>query len=232
MKADERVATGVAIRAQTRANRYARGAAAAAARRVQWGRWAVLLLCWQVVTWALALAMTWLVGFEVLSFFVIVMGVASFPLFTKVLARPGWLLERQVRAGADVALAVGHLPASLGRLAEDTRVLRLAIEVASPGDPATEDWCWAWISGVRDAGPSEREVLDRLGLSHRDVENVLLADELKSGLGKPEDSMKARVRAMRAAPDEAAQRRRLELIAEHLEAFEVALLRYDPDPYR
>lgn len=229
---DDRAASGVAIRAQTRAARHERGVAAVAARRVQWGRWAMLLLCWQAVTWIGAIVMTRLVGFDVLSFFVIVMGVASFPLFTRVLAPPGWLLERQVRAGADVALAVGHLPAAVGRLAEDTRVLRLAIEAARPGDPAIEGWVWAWISAVREAGPGEREVLERLGLSHVDVETVLLADELKAGSGKPEESMRARVVAMRAPPDEAAWRRRIELIAEHLEAFEVALLRYDPSPYR
>lgn len=229
---DDRAASGLAIRAHARAARRERGVAAEAARRVQWRRWAVLLLCWQAVTWVLALVMTRLVGVDVLSFFVIVMGVASFPLFTRVLARPGWLLERQVRAGADVALAVGHLPASVGRLAEDTRVLRLAIEAALPGDPAIEEWVWAWISTVREAGPIEREVLARLGLTHEDVEKVLLADELRPSSGTPEESMKARVLAMRAGPDEVAWRRRLELIAEHLEAFEVALLRYDPSPYR
>lgn len=230
---DERVASGREIRARARAARHERSVAAVAARRVQWGRWAVLLLCWQVVTWVLALVLTSLVGLDVLSFFVIVMGVAAFPMFTRVLARPGWLLERQVQAGADVALAIGHLPASVGRLAEDTRVLRLAIEAATPGDPAIDEWVWAWISTVREAGPIEREVLDRLGLSHFDVEKVLLADEMRAGSGeKPEDSLKARVAAMRAPPDEAVERRRVELIAEHLEAFEVALLRYDPDPYR
>ena len=229
---DERVTSGLAIRAQTRAARHERGAAAVAARRVQWGRWAVFLLCWQAVTWVGALVMTRLVGFNAFNFFLIVMGVASFPLFTRVLARPGWLLERQVQAGADVALAIGHLPATVGRLAEETRMLRLAIEAALPGDPAIEEWVWAWISAVRDAGPVEREVLGRLGLSHDDVEKVLLADELRASSGKPEDSLKARVVAMRAPPDEAVERRRVELIAEHLEAFEVALLRYDPDPYR
>jgi hypothetical protein len=229
---DDRVASGQAIRAHTRAARLERGVAAVAARRVQWRRWAVLLLCWQAVTWTLALVMTWLVGIEVLSFFVVVMGVASFPLFTRVLARPGWLLERQVRAGADVALAIGHLPVPVGRLAEETRVLRLAIEAANPGDPTALEWVWAWITTVREVGAETREVLDRLGLAHDDVEKVLLADELRASSGKPEDSLRARVVAMRSPPDEAVERRRLELIAEHLEAFEVALLRYDPSPYR
>lgn len=232
---DERGASGVAIRAQTRTARRERGIAAEAARRVQWGRWAVLLAVWQVVSWSGAIVLTTLVGFGVvrLGFFVVVVSVACLPLFTRVLTRPGWLLERQVRAGADVALAVGHLPPTVGRLAEETRVLRLAIEAASPGETAIGEWVWAWISAVREVGPVEREVLDRLGLSPADVEAVLLGDELRSGAGaKPDESMRARVKAVRGPLDEAAERRRMELLAEHLEAFEVALLRYDPDPYR
>lgn len=235
VKSDERAASGLAIRAQARAARRARGDAAVAARRVQWGRWAVLLAIWQVVSWIGALALATLVGFDLLrlGFFVVVVSVACLPMFSRVLTRPGWLLERQVRAGADVALAVGHLPPAVARMAEETRVLRLAIEAATPGDPAIGEWVWAWISAVRDAGPLEREVFDRLGLSHRDVEAVLLGDELRSGAGAaPDESMRARVRAVRGPLDEAQERRRMELIAEHLEAFEAALLRYDPDPYR
>lgn len=228
MRADgvTRETTGLAIRAQTRAKRRERGVAAIAARRVQWGRWAGFVALWQIVSWLGAAIITSLVGFSWIAFgfFVIVVSVSCLPLFTRVLARPGWLLERQSRAGDDVALTVGHLPPRLARLAQETRVLRLAIEAATPGEPAIDDWVWVWVSAVRELGPLEAEVIDRLAVSPQDVVGVLLGEALRE---EPESPPR-----VRGAQDPAAALRRRELLAEHLEAFEVALLRYDPDPYR
>ena len=151
----------------------------------------------------------------------------SFPLLTHGLGRPDWLLERQVRAGADVALALGHLPSGMARLAEETRILRLAIETTAPDDPVVENLGWAWISMVRALGPAEAEVAQRLGVSEHEVIAVLLDDALA-----PDEAQGPGRVALRPARDEPAHGRRMELLAEHLEAFEVALLRHDPDPYR
>ena len=224
-----RETTAVAIRAQTRAARREREIAATAARRVQWGRWAVLAVVWQVVAWTVAATFASLVGFTWIKFgfFVVVFSVACLPLFTRVLARPQWLLNRQLVAGDDVALAIGHLPPRLGRLAEETRILRLAIEAAAPDEPAIEEMAWAWVSAVRELGPLEAEVIERLGISHHDVVSVLLGEALAQ-----EASLADALTASAGAPDVELQRRRVVLLAEHLEAFEVALLRYDPDPYR
>lgn len=225
-----RETTAVAIRAQTRAARRDREVAARAARRVQWGRWAVLAVVWQVVAWSVATTFASLVGFTWIKFgfFVVVFSVACLPLFTRVLARPQWLLNRQLGAGDDVALAIGHLPPRLGRLAEETRILRLAIEAAAPDEPAIEEMAWAWVSAVRELGPLEAEVIERLGISHHDVVSVLLGE----ALAQEEASLANAVTASAVPPDPSLQRRRVVLLAEHLEAFEVALLRYDPDPYR
>jgi len=223
------VVAGNVVRAQTRVARKERGVAADAARRVQRWRWAGLLLLWQVVSWFWAVVITAMMGFgwTTLGFFYAVASVFCFPLLTHVLARPDWLLERQVRAGADVALAVGHLPPQLARLAEETRILRIAIETTAPDDPEVEDLGWAWISMVRALGPAEAEAARRLGVSLDEIVTVLLDDALA-----PEEAQGPGRAALRPAPDEAAHRRRMELLAEHLEAFEVALLRHDPDPYR
>jgi hypothetical protein len=220
---DTRGTTGLAVRARTRAARQERGIAAVAARRVQWGRWARVAMVWQLVSWSAAVIITGLVGFSwiLFGFFVIVLSVSCLPLFTHVIARPGWLLERQLRAGDDGALATGHLPTRLARLAEETRILRLALEASAPDEPAIEDLAWAWVSSVRELGRLEVEVLERLGVTEREVVAVLLGEALGQ---EPV--------ARLVAPDLAQQQRRIELLAEHLEAFEVALLRYDPDPYR
>ena len=220
-----REATSLAIRAQTRAARREREIAADAARRVQWGRWAVLMAVWQVVSWTAALVITTLIGFTWIGFgfFVIVFSVSCLGLFTQVIVRPGWLLERQVRAGDDVALAIGHLPPRLGRLVQETRMLRLAIEASAPGEPTIDGLAWAWVSAVRELGTLETEVIDRLGISHEDVIGVLLGSVHEEPEGPP--------RVARAQDPVAALRRR-ELLAEHLEAFEVSLLRHDPSPYR
>ena len=180
---------------------------------------------WQVVSWTAALVITTLIGFTWIGFgfFVIVFSVSCLGLFTQVIVRPGWLLERQVRAGDDVALAIGHLPPRLGRLVEETRMLRLAIEASAPGEPAIDGLAWAWVSAVRELGTLETEVIDRLGISHEDVIGVLLGSVHEEPEGPP--------RVARAQDPVAALRRR-ELLAEHLEAFEVSLLRYDPSPYR
>ena len=221
-----RETTSLAIRAQTRTARRQREIAADAARRVQWGRWAGLMAIWQLVSWTAAAIITTLIGFTWIGFgfFVIVFSVSCLGLFTQVIVRPGWLLERQVRAGDDVALAIGHLPARLGRLAEETRILRLAIESSAPDEPALDGLAWAWVSAVKDLGPLETEVIDRLGISYRDVVGVLLGETLREAPEKPP--------RVTGAQDPVASLRRRELLAEHLEAFEVALLRYDPDPYR
>ncbi len=189
---------------------------------MQWGRWARLVLAWQAVAWIAAAIIAGLVGFSwiVFGFFVVVFSVSCLALFTPVIARPGWLLEQQLRAGDDVALATGRLPPRLARLTEETRILRLAIEAAAPDDPAIEELAWAWVSAVRELGALEAEVIERLGVSHRDVVSVLLGEAL------------AEEPATVTALDRGQQRRRVELLAEQLEAFELALLRYDPDPYR
>jgi len=227
MRTDEgrREATSLAIRAQTRAARRAREIAANAARRVQWGRWTALVAVWQVVSWTAALILTTMIGFTWIGFgfFVIVFSVTCLGLFTQVIVRPGWLLERQVRAGDDVALAIGHLPARLGRLVEETRMLRLAIEASAPGEPTIDGLVWAWVSAVRELGPLETEMIGRLGISHSDVVEVLLASVQNEPEGPPR---------VASAQDPVAALRRRELLAEHLEAFEVTLLRYDPSPYR
>jgi hypothetical protein len=223
------VVAGTVIRAQTRAARHERGIAAQAARSVLRRRWAGMLLVWQAIAWFWAVVITAMMGFGwvTLGFFYVVTSVLCFPLLTQVLTRPGWLLEQQVRAGADVALAVGHLPPGLARLAEETRILRLAIESTTPGDPGVEDLGWGWVSTVRALGPVEAEAVQRLGVSLHEVITVLLGDALA-----PDEAQGPGRVVLRPTPDEAAHRRRLELLAEHLEAFEVALLRYDPDPYR
>jgi len=180
---------------------------------------------WQVVSWTAALIITTMIGFTWIGFgfFVIVFSVTCLALFTQVLVRPGWLLERQVRAGDDVMLAIAHLPPRLGRLAEETRILRLAIETSAPGEPAIDELAWAWVSAVRELGPLETEVIDRLGISHQDVVAVLLGEAREEPQAPPR---------VTGAQDPVAALRRRELLAEHLEAFEVSLLRYDPSPYR
>ena len=216
----------MAVRAQTRAARRDRELAAEAARRVQWGRWLALVSAWQAVSWSAALVIATLVGFSwiLFGFFVIVFSVSCLGLFTGVLTRPGWLLERQVAAGDDVALAVGHLPPRLARLVEETRMLRLAIEAAQPEERTMDALVMAWVSGVRALGPLEKGVLEQLGLRYSDVLGVLLGEALEREQSEPP-------RVSRADDPEAARRQQA-LIAEHLEAFEVGLLRYDPDPYR
>ncbi len=223
------IVAGTVVRAQTRNARRERGIAAKAARTVQRWRWAGWLLLWQVIAWFWAVVITAMMGFGwvTLGFFYVVASVFCFPLLTQVLTRPGWLLEQQVRAGADGVLAVAHLPPGLARLAEETRILRLAIETTAPDDPGVENLGWAWISTVRALGPAEAEAARGLGASQDEVITVLLGDALV-----PDEAQRpGRVR-LRPALDEAAHARRMELLAEHLEAFEVALLRYDPDPYR
>lgn len=221
------MAAGAGIRARTRNARQERGVAAKAARRVQRWRWAGLLLLWQAIAWGCAVVITVMLGFGwvTLGFFYVVASVSCFPLLTRWLTRPDWLLERQLRAGADVALAVGHLPPRLARLAEETRILRLAIEATAPDDPAVENLGWAWVSAVRELGPAEAAVVELLGASQHEVVAVLLGDALAP------DEATGRA-ALRPGLDEAAHRRRLERLAEHLEAFEIALLRHDPNPYR
>ena len=216
---------GTVVRAQTRNARRERGIAASAARTVQRWRWAAWLLVWQVMAWFWAVVIAAMMGFGwvTLGFFYVVASVFCFPLLTHVLTRPEWLLERQMRAGADVALAVGHLPPGLARLAEETRILRIAIETTTAGDPVVEALGWAWISTVRALGPAEAEAVLRLGVAEHEVVAVLLGDALV-----PDEAQGPGPVVL----DEAAHGRRLELLAEHLEAFEVALLRHDPDPYR
>lgn len=223
------VVAGAVVRAQTRAARQERGIAAHAARSVQRWRWAGLLLLWQLLAWFWAVVITTMMGFGwvTLGFFYVVASVFCFPLLTQVLTRPGWLLERQERAGADVALAVGHLSPGLARLAEETRILRLAIESTTPDDPGVVNLGWAWVSTVRALGPAEAEAVQRLGVSLHEIVAVLLDDALA-----PDEAQEPGRALLRAGLDEAAHRRRIELLAEHLEAFEVALLRHDPDPYR
>lgn len=220
-------------RAQTRTARYQRVAAALEVRRLERRRRAVLLVIWAAVS-ALGVIITALLRgiFDPLElvFFTSVLATIAFASFSGMFARPAWLMERQVAAGVDPALALGHLPGRLADLARETRALRLAVEAAAPGDAAIDAWVWAWISSVRELGPLEREVLMRLELSTADIEAVLLGEALEPD---PEAVTTApSPRAIRSASTREAQVRRVELLAEHFEAFEVALLRYSPDPYR
>lgn len=220
--------TTLVSRAQTRTARYQRVAAAIEVRRLERRRRAVILACWAAVS-TVGVIITGLIRgvFDPLElvFFTSLVGTIAFASFSGALARPGWLIERQAAAGADAALAVGHLPPRLADLAQETRALRLAVEAAAPGDAAIDPWVWAWISSVRELGPVEQQVLDRLGLSTADVEAVLLGEALAPNEPDPRQAL---VRPV----DPAAQARRVELLAEHFEAFEVALLRYKPEPYR
>lgn len=230
---DEGENIGLATRAQTRTARHQREAAAVEARRVERRRRAVLLVIWAAVSTVGVIVTALLRGlFDPLElvFFTSVVATIAFASFSGVFARPTWLMERQIAAGADPALAVGHLPGRLADLARETRALRLAVEAADPGDAAIDAWVWAWISSVRELGPLEREVLARLELSTTDVEAVLLGEALAPD---PEGGpAPGEPRAIRSASTREAQVRRVELLAEHFEAFEVALLRYRPDPYR
>src|SRR5690606_18541274 len=111
--------------------------------------------------------------------------------------RPGWLMERQALAGADAAMAVDHLPPPVADLARETRALRLAIEAADPADATIDGWVWGWIRSVRELGPAEQEVLERLGLSTGPVERILLGEALdaessdmskRTAVGQAEDA--------------------------------------------
>ncbi len=221
-----RATSGVAVRAQARAARHARGDAAIAARQVQRRRWAALLGVWLVVSGLGAAAITMLVGFGwiVFTFFGVVVAVSCLPLFAPTLARPAWLLERQVRAGDDVDLAVTHLSPRLRRLAQETRVLRFALEAAAPDEGAVDDWVWAWVSAVRGLEPEDKAVVEDLGVTHHDVARVLLGTAMATEDPAPPVALDAHTLT--------ALQRRAELLAEHLEAFEAALLRHDADPYR
>lgn len=230
----------MATRAHARTARFERVAAAVEVRRLERKRRAVILAIWAALS-TVGVIVTALVRgvFDPveLVFFASLVGTVVFALFSGVLARPTWLMERQIEAGADVALAVSHLPPALAELARATRALRLAVEAAAPDDLEVTRWVWAWISSVRELGPADAAVLEQLGLSHRDVEGVLLGDALGPGSGD-EKALARAVRggrttpALRAAESDAARARRLELLAEHFEAFEVALLGHNPDPYR
>ena len=214
-------------RAQTRTARHERVAAAIEVRRLERRRRAVILVIWASLS-VIGVIVTALVrgAFDPLElvFFTSLVGTLAFAGFSGSFARPGWMIERQAQAGADPALAVGHLPGRLADLARETRALRLAVEAAAPGDGAIDGWVWTWISSVRELGGEERSVLERLGLSTREVEAILLGEALDRGAPAPALALPAQ--------DPAALARRVELLAEHFEAFEVALLRYSPEPYR
>ncbi|HEY8379429.1 MAG TPA: hypothetical protein VIK91_23215 [Nannocystis sp.] len=231
----------LATRAQTRTARYERIAAAIEARRLERQRRAVILVLWAIVS-TIGVIVTGLIRgmFDPLElvFFASLLGTIAFAAFSGALARPTWLIERQALAGADVALAVEHLPPRLGDLVRETRALRLAVEAADPTDAAIDAWVWSWIQSVRELGPAEREVLEQLGLSTRDVEEVLLGEalaadgiDLSSEAGRR--AARERLRRRVLTPEQlSALVRRVELLAEHFEAFEVALLRARPGVYR
>lgn len=233
MAAERGDEAAITIRAQTRTARHQRVAAAIEVRRLERRRRAVILALWAAVS-AIGVVVTGLVRgvFDPLElvFFASLLGTIAFAAFSGALARPTWLMERQALAGADVALALDHLPPRLADLARETRALRLAVEAADPADAAIDPWVWGWIQSVRDLGPVEREVIDRLGLSTRDVESVLLGEAL---VPVSSDMSVKSGNAPGLAPVElAALARRVELLAEHFEAFEVALLRAGPGAYR
>jgi len=227
----------IATRAQTRSARHQRFAAALEARRLERRRRAKILTVWAGVS-TVAVIVTGLIRgvFDPLElvFFTSLLGTIVFALFSRVFARPNWLIERQALAGADAALALDHLPPRVADLARETRALRLAVEAADPTDGAIDGWVWGWIRSVRELGPEERELLERLGISTREVEVVLLDEVLEAGSKDmpPERLMARRARSRPSPAELAALVRRVELLAEHFEAFEVALLRYRPGTYR
>lgn len=235
MAAERGDTAALVSRAQTRTARYQRVAAALEVRRLERRRRAIILVIWAALS-TVGVIVTALVrgAFDPLElvFFTSLVATLAFASFSGALARPGWLMERQVEAGADPALAVGHLPDRLADLARETRALRLAVEAAAPGDSAIDSWVWTWITSVRELGPAEQEVLARLGLSTREVEAVLLGEALVRAAEQADAPEKIDARAALAPADPAALARRVELLAEHFEAFEVALLRYSPEPYR
>ncbi|MBK9757278.1 MAG: hypothetical protein IPO88_28030 [Nannocystis sp.] len=77
---------------------------------------------------------------------------------------------------------------------------------------------------MRALGPVEAEGCSGSGVSLHEVVSVLLGEALAAD--------EPWAKGCAGADPERRQRRRIELLAEHLEAFELALLRYDPDPYR
>ncbi len=195
------------------------------------GGWAILTT---LVTGGLLMARGTVLAAE--AFFIATtVAVVALPILGRG-ALPHWLLQRQLRAGdRDAALATGHLSPSLASLVENTRLLRLAVEVAEPADDDASRAIWAWIRQVQGLAPLDRAVLEQLGLSATGDEAALLGDaesgaaayqrrleELGRAEGPEEDAI-ARARA---------EKRRMDVIAEQLEGFEAALLRYDPGPYR
>jgi len=237
MAADRGDEAAITIRAQTRTARHQRASAAIESRRLEWRRRVKILAIWAAVS-TIAVIVTALIRgvFDPLElvFFASLLGTIAFGVFSGVLARPGWLMERQALVGADAALALDHLPPRVADLARETRALRLAVEAADPADAAIDGWVWGWIRSVRELGPAERELVAQIGISTRDVEAVLLGEALDT---VPTDMSSGAVKTAspdpRLAPVElAALVRRVELLAEHFEAFEVALLRYRPGPYR
>lgn len=153
-------------------------------------------------------------------FFATTVGVLVLPLIGRG-AVPQWLLQRQLSAGdQDAALTTGHLSRPLAALVQSTRLLRLAIEVAEVSDSDAVAAIGAWIRQVEALEAPERAVLAQLGLSAGGIEDVLLEEHVVEPHGTD------------AAARARARRRQMEVIAEQLEGFEAALLRYDPDPYR
>lgn len=238
MPGDRGDEAAIAIRAQTRTARHERLAAAIETRRLERRRRAKILAIWAALS-TIAVIVTALIRgmFDPLElvFFASMLGTIAFASFSGVLARPLPMMERQALAGADAALALDHLPPRVAELARETRALRLAVEAADPADAAIDAWVWSWIRSVRELGPDERELIAHVGISTHDVEAVLLGEALDGG---PADqatlpARRAPGRDPRLAPVElAALVRRVELLAEHFEAFEVALLRYRPGTYR
>lgn len=220
-------------RAQTRTARHQRVAAAIEVRRLNRRRRAAILVIWASVS-TIGVIVTALIrgAYDPLElvFFASLLGTIAFASFSGALARPGWLMERQALAGADAAMAVDHLPPRVADLARETRALRLAIEAADPADVMIDGWVWGWVQSVRELGPAEIEVLERQGLSTGPVEEVLLGEALDADSSDMSQKLVGR-RALTPA-EEAALARRVELLAEHFEAFEVGLLRYSPGAYR
>ncbi|MDC0719323.1 hypothetical protein [Nannocystis bainbridge] len=238
MPGDRGDEAALTIRAQTRTARHQRLAAAIETRRLERRRRAKILAIWALIS-TIAVFVTALIRgvFDPLElvFFATTLGTIAFASFSGVLARPLPLMERQALAGADAALALDHLPPRVAELARETRALRLAVEAADPADEAIDAWVWSWIRSVRELGPEERELVAHVGISTGDIEAVLLGEALDAGPVdlSPATGERTTARGPRLAPVElAALIRRVELLAEHFEAFEVALLRYRPGTYR
>jgi len=220
---DDGVGAPLASRDLARVARQQRQIAAVDVARLRRRYRAALFFGWAlstaIFTSALVMLKESVLAAEVF-FFATTVGVLVLPLIGRG-AVPQWLLQRQLRAGdQDAALVTGHLSRPLAGLVQSTRLLRLSIEVAEVSDNDAVAAIGGWIRQVEALEAPERAVLARLGISSRGIERALLEEPEAAPRGTDGGALAW------------ARRRQMEVIAEQLEGFEAALLRYDPNPYR